>query len=107
MKNLIRELVFGKSSLASGVVALGVVASIVIGCSCGKVFEQMKAAKEANLGNSNLAMPANDASDDSLPTESAVEGLVKETTARFAEAIDSNDFSALYSDASSDFRSTY
>jgi hypothetical protein len=107
MKKLFRDATFGRNSMVSGTVALAIVALIALGCSCGKIFEQLKAAKEANLSNANFETQKKDSADDSAPTESVVEDLVKDTTAQFAEAIDSNDFSDLYSEASSDFRSTY
>lgn len=108
MKKLINEIIFGKNSLLSGVIAMGVVASIALGCNCGKNFDLANLAKNASTTNtSSNSSPDIDKNDSSVPSESVVESLVKDTTAEFADAIDSNDFSDLYANASSDFRSTY
>ena len=106
MKKLINELIFGKNQLTSGVIALAVVAFIALGCGCGKTFDL------SNL-SSNTSSPSNSGStksttsDDSVPSNSVVENLVKETTSDFSDAVQSGDFSDLYNNASSDFRSTY
>lgn len=42
-----------------------------------------------------------------VPSDSEVEALVKKTTAQFADAVDSEDFTTLYNDASEDFQATY
>ena len=103
MKNLVNEIVFGKNAMFSGLIALAVIGSIALGCNCGKDFGL------SNTGT-NTTTPANTtttSTTDSVPTNSMVEGLVKDTTAQFADAVNSGNFSALYNDASSDFQSTY
>lgn len=103
MKNLINEIVFGKNTMLSGLIALAVIGSIALGCNCPKDF---------NLANTdtNTTTPSStptSSTSDTLPSNSAVETLVKDTTAQFANAVSSGDFSQLYNDASSDFQSTY
>lgn len=44
---------------------------------------------------------------DTVPPEAELQTLAKETTADFANAIDSEDFAKLHSKASTDFQSTY
>ena len=44
---------------------------------------------------------------DKVPPDNELQSLVKETTADFANAIDTEDFSRLHSKASSDFQATY
>lgn len=44
---------------------------------------------------------------DKVPPDSELQSMVKETTADFANAIDTEDFSKLHAKASSDFQSSY
>lgn len=103
MKKLINDILFGKSSLMSGMLALMLVAAVALGCTCNKDFDL------GNIGKSDSGNTAtgDKTSDTSVPSDSVVEGLVKDTTAQFAEAINGEDFKDLYAAASSDFRSTY
>ncbi len=108
MKELLNELVFGKNALFSGMIALGIVATMVLGCNCGKSLDLANLAKESNSSSdSDRTNDKRTSSDDLVPSESVVEGLVKDTTDEFADAVDSEDFEALHSSASSDFQSTY
>ena len=105
MKKLISKLFLGTGNVLSGAIALCVVASIALGCNCGKNFDL------ANLGkNSNSA--ANSSSDDSasaegMPSQEYLDAIIAETTADFNYAITLNDFSKMYEKASSDFKNTY
>jgi hypothetical protein len=108
MKKLIHELVFGKNALVSGLIALSVVASVALGCNCNKKF----GSGETNSVSYNSSVDSNSASNtsfsnDSLPSNSVVEGLVKDTTDKFKDAVQSGNFSTIYNDASTDFQSTY
>jgi len=105
MKNLFNELVFGKNAQVSGLIALAVVLSIALGCNCGKSFDLSNLSKESNT--STTSNTKTDTSDNSTPSNSVVEGLVKETISQFSDAVDSGDFSELYDNASTDFQSTY
>lgn len=106
MRSILKSLFWGSNNLITGAIALGVVLSIALGCNCNKDF---------NLGNttssSNDTRPANDdrtdTSNGGVPSESVVEGLVKETLADFADAVDSGDFSDLHAKASQDFQASY
>jgi len=104
MKQLMTELLYGKNARLSGLIALAVIGSIVLGCNC----------KDLNLANSsNSDAPSSPAANttttgsSTVPSNSEVEQMVKDTTAQFADAVQSGDFSDLYEDASSDFQSTY
>ncbi len=44
---------------------------------------------------------------DTVPPDAELQALIKETTADFANAIDTEDFTRLHSNASSDFQATY
>jgi len=106
MKKFVNEFLFGKNAKVSGVIALAVVLSVALGCNCGKNFDLSNLSKESNsTSTSNDSKTAT--SDDSAPSESVVESLVKETTSQFGDAVDSGDFTEIYDNASSDFQSTY
>ncbi len=105
MRRLINELIFGKSNWISGPIALAVVLSIALGCNCSKDFDLANLAKNSNSASSSNSSDTK--GDDSIPSNSVVEGLVKDTTADFAEAVDTKDFNALYDKASTDFQNTY
>jgi len=104
MNKLMNMIIFGKGSIASGLIALFVVAAVALGCTCGKDFDLSNIGKDESNKTSSGDTKT---SDDSVPSNSVVEGLVKDTTGQFAEAIDAEDFDDLYANASSDFRSTY
>ncbi|HVF47169.1 MAG TPA: hypothetical protein VNA17_06360 [Pyrinomonadaceae bacterium] len=103
MKNLFNNIFFGTNAKLSGLIALAVVGTIALGCNC----------KDLNLANSsNSDAPSSPAANtttgsNTVPSNSEVEQMVKETTAQFADAVNSGDFSDLYENASSDFQSTY
>lgn len=106
MKNLITELVFGTNAKLSGLIALAVVLSVALGCNCGKDFDLANLAKNTNTGG--FSNSSNETSDDSsVPSDTVVEGLIKETMSEFADAVDTGDFNAIYNNASSDFQGTY
>lgn len=106
MKNLLNELFFGKNAKFSGLIAMAIIGSIVLGCNCNKNFDLANLSNQSN----STSTPSNtktDTSSDSVPSDSVVEGLVKETISEFAGAIDSEDFSELHAKASTDFQSSY
>lgn len=105
MRNLINEIIFGKNAQVSGLIALAVVLSIALGCNCGKNFDLANLAKNANTGG--LSNSSDDTSDSSAPSNTVVEGLVKDTMREFADAVDTNDFHEIYTNASTDFQGTY
>lgn len=113
MKNFLDEILFGKGNKLSGVIALTFVALIALGCSCGKIFDLSNLQANTNssrpISNSSDSTPAPKRadSDGELPSDSEIQALVKETTADFANAVETNDFSELYSKSSSDFQSQY
>lgn len=110
MSPLLNSLFFGKDAKASGVFAIAIVALIALGCTCGKNFDLGNFASETNTSKSadtpsdaNKTEPA----DDAVPSKDVVEGLVKDTIADFADAVNSGDFSELHDSASQDFQSSY
>ena len=111
MKNLITKIFSGKDDKFSGMIAFGIVALIALGCSCGDKFDLSNLGKNDNsnrTANSAKDNPFGEPTDgDGVPSETVIQSMIKETTADFAKAIQSEDFSDLYNKSSSDFQSTY
>jgi hypothetical protein len=107
MKRLFNALIFGKDSKLSGLIALGIVASIALGCNCGKDFNLSNTASNSNSSSSDNPFSTSSDDDSEMPDDRLLKALVKETTADFAYAISNEDFSKLYEKASTDFKSTY
>jgi hypothetical protein len=108
MKNLINTLLFGRDKF-SFMIALGIVCAIALGCSCGKDFDLSNIGKESNTTHtsSNSDNPFSKGSEEDIPSQSELESLVKGTTEDFQKAIDTNDFSEMRGNASSDFQSQF
>jgi hypothetical protein len=111
----IKQLLFGTSSKINGLIAFMIVASIALGCTCGKNFDLANMGKDKDNGTNstrtansdfNSSSPTDD-DDDTAPSKTRVDSLVKATTKDFAAAIDSGDFSTLYGNSSKEFQSTY
>ena len=100
----LRSLLFGRGNLFSGVIALSIVMLIVLGCTCGKDFnlgDSSSNSSNTSSGNSIFG-DDKDSSDDTL-----AKATIKATTAQFANAISTEDFSSLYADTATEFRSKY
>ena len=104
MREVLNTIIFGRNPLVSGALAMAVVLSIALGCNCNKSLDLANVAEQSNTSR---------ASDDratggeELPPKSTVENLVRDTTERFRDAVQSEDFADLYNTASQDFQSTY
>jgi hypothetical protein len=118
MKDLVKKLFFGRDSKFSGLIALAIVMAVALGCTCGDMDLGNIGKNDNSSRTSSNDSPfsnENDSSDDSdsdkadsgLPDDRLLKALVKSTTASFASAISTEDFSNIYSDASSDFRNQY
>jgi len=112
MKNILNKLVNGKDNRLSGLIALAVVLSIALGCNCTKSLDLGNSSSSSNSSSDNPFNSSSTSSDDSddsdgVPGDALLNALVKETTADFAAAISSGDFSNMYEKASMDFKSTY
>ena len=92
--------------MISGLIALALVATIALGCTCGKNFDLANIAKNAEKGSTDTSSDDSTADSD-LPDKGLLDAMVAETTADFNYAITSNDFSQMYEKASSDFKGTY
>lgn len=100
----IERLFWGSNNLTNGLIALAVIGSIALGCNCTKDFNL---SNSGSSSNSSSDTPFSSSSDSDMPDDRLLKALVKETTADFAAAISSDDFSTLYSKSSTDFQSTY
>lgn len=109
MKKLATALLFGKDARFSGLIALAIVGAIALGCSCNKQLGSLEPSNSSNTySTSNSTSNTSTTTDaDGIPSDSTLQSMVKETTADFAKAIDTNDFSDIYAKSSSDFQSTY
>jgi len=110
MKTVMHALLFGKDARFSGLIAFVIVGAIALGCTCNKEFGDL--GKSSNTNSSTTSNSTNDketttTDDNGIPSDSTLQSMVKETTADFAQAIDTNDFSDLYSKSSTDFQNTY
>lgn len=107
MKTLARSLFVGSNNIVTGVIALAVVLSIALGCNCNKDFDLANLGKQDTPSNSAANSKTDTTSSSEVPSNSVVEGLVKDTISQFADAVDSGNFADLHSSASSDFQATY
>lgn len=112
MKKIISTLLWGRNSKFNGMMAVGIISLIVLGCTCNRNFDLGNVGSDngtdrtASNSTSNSTSTGDDM-DGSLPSDSKIRSLVRETTSDFADAIDTGDFSAIYGKASSDFQSSY
>lgn len=105
MKTLARSLFVGSNNIVTGVIALAVVLSIALGCNCNKDLANL--GKEDTPSNTAANTKTETTSSSEVPSNSVVEGLVKDTISQFADAVDSGNFADLHSKASTDFQSSY
>lgn len=108
MKNIVNKLLNGKDNRISGLIALAVVLSIALGCNCTKDLDFGDASSSSNSSSDNPFNNSSTSSDDdsSMPGDELLNALVKETTADFAAAISSGDFSSMHAKASTDFQNS-
>lgn len=104
MKTLISRILFGKDRI-SGLIALAIVGSIALGCNCGKGLDFSNIGANSNRASSNANSDDSDTGD--MPGDELLNALVKETTADFAYAISTEDFSKMYAKSSTDFQKSY
>lgn len=110
MKSIFASVLFGKNNLISGIIAIGVVASIALGCNCGKNLDLGSTSSSDNSSTTTSNTSSDDStfkSDGSVPPISSCETMVHDLTSDFADAIRSNDWSDIYSKSSTDFQSSY
>jgi len=116
MKKFALTLLFGRDQI-TGLIALGIIGLFVLGCTCGKNFDLGNIGKNDNSSRTSNTSSDNpfgkdsdtdsNTTDGDMPDSTLIKALVKDTTASFANAISTEDFSSIYSDASQDFKATY
>jgi hypothetical protein len=110
MKQNITRVLFGQNNLVSGAIAIAVVASIALGCNCGKGLDFGNTSQTGNsstTSNSTSDDGSTTASSGEVPSLSTCETMVHDLTSDFAAAIGTNDFSDIHQKASTDFQNTY
>jgi hypothetical protein len=108
MKKIIENIIWGRDTRLNGLIALTVVALIALGCTCGKDLGLSNSSSNSSGDSPFSTSSDNDSDTDSeMPGGELLNALVKETTADFAAAISTGDFSKLYEKASTDFKATY
>lgn len=104
MKKIINNLIWGSDNRTNGLIAFVIVGFIALGCACPRNNDQSNST--SNTSSDNPFSTSSD-SDGEMPGDALLKALVKETTADFAGAVSTGDFSRLYNKASKDFQSTY
>jgi hypothetical protein len=104
MKKLINEIIFGKNSMVSGLIALSIILAIGLGCFCNKDKFNV-----ANVGSSSPTPSASpspsatksykkaDASKLEIPSDDELQDIVKKTLLDFNDALQKKDFSDFHS----------
>ena len=100
---LIKTLLFGRNNLLSGSIAMAIVLMIALGCTCGKDFNLGNASSDSNSSSNSVFGDDNSGDVDDV----LIKTTIKATTARFANAISTEDFSSLYAETATEFRSRY
>ena len=107
MKRLATALLFGKDSRFSGLIAFAIVGAIALGCTCNKELGELGKPDSSNSSTTSNSTTTDTTDPSGVPSESALQSMVTETTEDFAQAIDTNDFGDIYEKSSTDFQKTY
>lgn len=110
MKKTLFGVLFGKSNLLSGSIAVIMIASIALGCTCGKGLDLGNISQSGNSSSTSSNSSSDDttsASNGEVPSSSTCQAMVHELTSDFTRAVDTNDWSDIYEKASTDFQNTY
>lgn len=103
MKKLLNEILFGKNSMVSGMIALSVISAIGLGCFCNKdKFEGLSnsgtttspspAASASPSPEATKAYTKADASKSEIPSDDEMQDIVKKTMLDFNDALQKEDF---------------
>jgi len=111
MRSTIYQTIFGRDNRVSGIFALSIVMFMLLGCTCGKNFDLGKLSENNNTSNSKGGVFSDDdkkGDDDSTDVDDDLaKATIRSTTADFASAISTEDFSDLYNETATEFRSQY
>ena len=115
MKNTLHQIIWGKDKKFNGLIALGIVTLIVLGCNCNKLNELAQNSSNTSTNPSNTFSPTNtgtaptpatptytkaDASKKQIPSEAEMQELVKTTLLDFNSSVQTEDFSSFHSTVS-------
>jgi hypothetical protein len=98
MPNFIAGFLRAKNPLLNGLTALAILSLIALGCTGGN---------NSNSKPSNGSTAAADTKDPDMPDDAVLKANVKLTTAQFANAISTEDFTRLREGASDEFKEKY
>jgi hypothetical protein len=113
MKHLAAVLLFGKDTRVSGMIALGIVAAIALGCTClkdlGNTGKNDNSTTASNTtSTSNTTSPPKvekaDASTGKVPTDDQLQELARTTILDFNTALQSEDFTDFHRTISKPFQ---
>jgi hypothetical protein len=108
MRSIIYRTIFGHDNRVSGIVSLSIILVMVLGCTCGKNFDLGKMTENSNSSNSKGGIFGDKTGDDSTDIDDTLaKATIRSTTADFASAISTEDFSDLYNETATEFRSQY
>ena len=96
MLNLISGTSGGKSPLINALIVLSIISIVALGCT-----------GSGTRSSSNSGSPAVDSKPSDMPDEAVLKANVKLTTAQFANAISTEDFTTLRDNASDEFKEKY
>ncbi len=107
--NRFRRLLLDNGNKVNGVIAIAIISLIVLGCTCNKDLGNLASntsTSENTSGDNPFGDDAKTGEDgvDGLPGERLTNALVKATTAEFAQAVSTGDFSKVHANASIDFQ---
>ncbi|NJM54422.1 MAG: hypothetical protein HC846_14225 [Blastocatellia bacterium] len=106
MKNTLHQIIWGKDKRFNGLIALGIVTLIVLGCNCNKLNELAQNSSNTSTNPSNTFSPTNtgtspkkdttytkaDASKKEIPSDAEMQEIAKATLLDFNDALQSEDF---------------
>ncbi len=104
MKKIINEIVFGKNSMVSGMLALSVIAAVGLGCFCNK--DKFNLSNTGTITPTESASPSPsatkayikaDASKAQIPSDDEMQVIVKKTLLDFNDALQKKDFTDFHS----------
>ncbi|QQS42121.1 MAG: hypothetical protein IPM63_04025 [Acidobacteriota bacterium] len=114
MTGFLRELIYGRTPILNGLVAIFVISAIVLGCTCND--------KDGFQWGSNTTSSSNDTTDDKtdsddktpakkadaskkeIPEDEELEAMIKDTLLDFDRALKSEDFSSFYDNISEEWQ---
>lgn len=115
MKNTLRQIIWGKDKRFNGLIALGIVTLIVLGCNCNKLNELAQKDNNSTTPSNTFTPPTNtgtpptpatptytkaDASKKQIPSDAEMQEMIKTTVLDFNSAVQSQDFTDFHANSS-------